>query len=131
MNATDPFDPDHLRLEVEHILPGETAKRPYRHRHRKRFIKGPIPLSWVSIAAVLPGKALAVGMFLWHDAGWRKKQTVKLSLNRLSRLDIHRNSARRGLLALERAGLVSVARASGRAPLVTLLACESGREIES
>ncbi len=44
-----------------------------------KFIKGPIPLDWISRANALPGKAGAVGMALWFLAGVQKRSTVKLT----------------------------------------------------
>ena len=43
------------------------------------FVKGPIPLEWLSGAAKLPGKALHVGVALWYLYGLRKNHTVKLT----------------------------------------------------
>lgn len=94
--------------------------RPPRHRPGEPFLKGPIPWAWIEAAAGLPGRALAVGLFLWHQAGCRRVRTVRLNLSRLPG-GISRQAGRRGLESLERAGLVQIDRAPGRAPTVTLL----------
>ena len=42
-----------------------TASRP------STYLKGPIPLDWLSTAARLPGKSLHVGIALWFMGGFR------------------------------------------------------------
>jgi hypothetical protein len=74
-------------------------------------------------AARLPGQAFKVGVVLWHLAGLKRKPTVALSLSSLNEeMGILRDAARRGLSALEEAGLLSVERHAGRKPIVTILA---------
>jgi hypothetical protein len=41
-----------------------------------RFLKGPIPWSWITTAAALPGQALLVGLCVWRLAGATKSHTV-------------------------------------------------------
>jgi hypothetical protein len=66
----------------------------------------------------LPGKALAVAIHLWFRAGITGDATVSVNLSRMS---IDRSAASRGLVQLERAGLVAVTRGRGRKPAVTIL----------
>lgn len=86
-----------------------------------RFLKGPIPWSWVATAAALPGQALLVGLCLWRLVGAMKNDTVFLGNSDLKSLGIDRASKSRALRALEQAGLIKVARQPGRFPKVTLL----------
>ncbi|HTB77318.1 MAG TPA: hypothetical protein VK762_28935 [Polyangiaceae bacterium] len=95
------------------------AGRLPRHSAGERFLRGPIPWTWLLRAMSLPGRALHVGLHVWQLAGMRGSAVVALSL---SRLGVERTSASRGLAALERAGLVQVARGRGRKPIVTILA---------
>jgi hypothetical protein len=115
--VTDPFDPSRLKPAPTTISTGR-EKRPPRHRPGEKFLKGPLPWRWVEAASKLKGKALAVGLVVWREAGCRKVRTVPLNL---SALVVPRRTAQRGLIALESAGLVSVNRRKGRPPLVTLL----------
>jgi hypothetical protein len=92
-----------------------------RHKVGEKFLKGPIPLSWLTDAARLPGKALHLAVELWFQAGLTKSPKVKLSMKRLSQFGVTRYSAYRALNSLEAAGLVSVARHRGRLSRVTLL----------
>lgn len=99
----------------------DPAPRPRHIRGQGLFLRGPVPMAWLHVAGAIPGKALAVGVELWHWAGRMKSTRVKLNLSRFADRGISRFSAARGLAALERAGLVRCARGSGRTPVVTLL----------
>jgi DNA-binding transcriptional ArsR family regulator len=90
-------------------------------RRTERFLKGPVPMSWLAAAARLPGKALAVGIALWRLAGATKSQTILLSTTEVVPLGVDRNAKSRALRVLEQAGLVSVERRPGRLPRVTIL----------
>jgi hypothetical protein len=114
----DPFDPDRLRLSAS---PSAPARRPPpRPGAGERFLKGPIPMTWIEAAIVLPGKALAVGMFLWFKAGCVRADTVNITYARLAGHGLSESTARRGLRALESAGLVTIERRAGRALRVTI-----------
>jgi hypothetical protein len=91
-------------------------------RRARHFVKGPIPVNWLARAAVHPGKALAVGLAVWHCAGLRKRHDgLALCPKMLARFGITRQAGYRGLLALERANLVGVDRCRGRCPRVSLV----------
>ncbi len=96
-----------------------------RRRSRKRqageFIRGPLPLAWVSHAATLPGKSLAVGMAIWFRTGCRPdRKYVSVCNSTLKRFGVSRTAGYRALRALEQAGLITVERHRGRCPRVTL-----------
>jgi hypothetical protein len=119
---TDPFNPEALRMpgrDLQELL-AQPSIRPPRHRPTERFLKGPIPWPWLEVAARLPGKTLALALALWREAGYRRRRTVKLCLNRVE-LGVTRQASRRALRCLEAAGLVSVARQPGHGLEVTLL----------
>jgi hypothetical protein len=88
-----------------------------------RFLKGPIPWSWITAAAALPGQALLVGLCVWRLAGAMKSETVSFGNSDLKPLGIDRPTKSRALRALERAGLINVNRQPGRFPKVSLIAC--------
>ena len=119
-----------MTLDVERLRLGKKGgslvstpirKGPPRHRPGERFVKGRIPLNWLRTAAHQPGKAIIVALELWFRAGVEMSRTVRISLSNLQ-VDpkLNRSSASRGLAALERTGLVTVVRRSGRKPTVTL-----------
>jgi DNA-binding transcriptional ArsR family regulator len=124
-STPDPFDLKQLALPTRPPLLVTATTAPPRHRPGEKFLKGPIPWSWITAAAALRGKALLVGLDLWREAGCRKARTVPLNLSHLAdTFDISRLTVQRALKALTGAGLVSVAERAGRPPLVTLLHTE-------
>jgi hypothetical protein len=113
----NPFAPG--RLEPAPLtVPTGREHRPPRHGPGEKFLKGPIPWQWIEAAAALPGKALAVGLVVWREAGCRNAATVPLNL---SGLRMPRRTAQRALQSLRDGGLVAVEHRLGRPPLVTLL----------
>lgn len=85
------------------------------------FLRGPIPLDWLSTAGSLSGHAIHVGLTLWFEAGLKRDRTVRLRPSVLRRFGVSRWSAYRALKALEQANLVRVNRRRGRSAIVTLL----------
>jgi hypothetical protein len=115
------LDPNQFRLPESMTAPIPPSSRPPRHRPGEKFLKGPIPWAWLDSAGRLPGKALAVGLLLWKRAGVARKRTIRLCLANSRALGLNRDSARRGIRALERANLVEVRRRPGQALDVTIL----------
>ncbi len=115
-------DPDRLALAeptVGKVL-ASPRRRPPRHRPGEEFLAGPVPLAWLRVAAIWPGRALAVGIALWFKAGVSKRAKVKLTSRVREKVGLSRHSTHRGLAALEQAGLVDVDRQVGRSPVVTI-----------
>src|SRR5262249_17344986 len=111
-----------LRLPspITSIVSTSPREAPIR-KQKGRFLKGPIPLDWLSVAGKLPGRALHVAIAIWFGAGLTRSRQVALSRTWLRHLGVNRYAAYRGLNALESAGLVSVVRHRGRKPMVTIL----------
>jgi hypothetical protein len=98
------------------------ASRLPHHAPRERFLRGPIPWDWLQVAMGLPGHALHVGLALWHQAFLcGGGAVVSHSATAMEKWGVSRYAAMRGLAELERAGLVSVDRHSGRKARVTIL----------
>lgn len=114
------LDPNALRLKG-HRVEVSVARVVRRRIDGDRFLKGPIPLSWLARAAKRPGRALHVGVALWFLAGLARSETVRLSSATLRTLGVDRHAARRALQLLEAEGLVSVVRRPGSNPVVTIL----------
>ena len=85
------------------------------------FLKGPIPIAWLNVAAKLPGKALNVGIAIWWLAGMSKTTAFKLTGKSLNQLCVSRDAASDGLKRLEECGLVLVNRSPGQRPTVQIL----------
>jgi len=116
------FNPDRLRLSASSDrTPVPPAARLPRHQRGSKFLKGPIPLVWLTAAAKQPGRAVHVALAIWFLAGIKRTPTIALSTSLLSTFGVDRYAGYRGLNALERVRLVSVIRHSGRLPIVTIL----------
>ena len=109
------------RFRIQPGSPRQNLGNPPRPRQGERFLKGPIPLPWLSAAAKLPGKSLHVGIALWYAAGLTRSRVVPLSNVGAQHFGLDRNAKYRALGWLESAGLVAVTRKLGRAPLVTIM----------
>ena len=117
-------DLERLRLDGgQFAIPKGKGTEPSKYRPRK-FLKGPIPLEWLWAAGGLPGKALHAGVALWYQAGLRRSRMIHFSYKSAQHFGVKRDSAYRALKSLEGAGLVTVCRAPGRCPVVTLLVGE-------
>ena len=91
------------------------------------FLKGPVPLRWLGQAAALPGKTFQVAVALWWRHGMAKGQPFKLTRKALEIFAVERDAASLGLVRLEHAGLIQVARQPGQRPLITIvLSAEHG-----
>jgi len=124
------IDPKRLALPGKSLPPKTEIKSPEphgkapKHKPGQRFLRGPIPWSWVCTASVASGQGsgLKVAMAIWHLVGLnRGKAAIRLSGARLRELGVDRHAGYRGLSSLEEAGLVRVDRQPGRNPLVTVL----------
>jgi len=124
-----PLDPDRLRITSANSPKSEPNKPKRSVKKTKRFLKGPIPLDWLTQAGRQSGKALHVGIALWFLSGLnRSKKRIALSQSTLRIFGVSRHSGYRGLSNLEKAGLISVVRHSGRNPIVTLLLPTADRD---
>jgi len=90
------------------------------------FLKGPIPLEWLTKALRLGGKAPHVALAIRFQHGMRPTEPVALTATLLRKFGCdNRQSAYRALNGLAKAGLVSVNRSKGKCPRVTLTAIDS------
>ena len=113
------IDPSRLRLGCQ--TERATKRQLPRHKAGEKFLKGPIPMDWLSAAARLPGKSLHVAIAIWFTASLNKSATVPLSNLAGLPFGLDRNAKYRALKWLEEKNLISIERKLGRSPLVTLL----------
>ena len=113
------IDPARVRLGTAANF--RAPKRLPRPKAGERFLKGPIPLTWLSTAAKLPGKSLHVAIAIWLTASLAKSATVPLSNLAALPFGLDRNAKYRALQWLEEARLIEVQRNLGRSPIVTVL----------
>ncbi len=87
------------------------------------FIKGPIPLDWVSKAACLGGKSLHLALAVWWRCKLTRRASVKLTPSICQAFGVHSRRGRNlAIQKLAGANLVSVERSKTASPVVTLLA---------
>ena len=80
-------------------------------------------MNWLAIAAKIPRRnAVLVGLMIFHLAGLnRRRDGLTLTVKRCEVFGLGRKSVQRGLLDLEKMGLVSVERSPGRAARVDII----------
>ncbi|MEA3188821.1 MAG: hypothetical protein QOD99_2651 [Chthoniobacter sp.] len=97
------------------------AKNKLVRRFHGEFLKGPIPLSWLSCAAKLPGKALHVALAIWFEYGRRKRPSFRLTTAVLKRFNVARKAGYHALEALTREKLIDIQRQRGKNPTISLI----------
>jgi hypothetical protein len=117
------IDPKRVQFERQPTSgsPSPPRSKPPRLKSGGRFLRGPIPLDWLSRAAALPGRSLHVAIAVWFMAGLKKTAVVPVSNITGLQFGLDRNAKYRALEWLENASLISVERRAGRAPIVTIL----------
>ena len=117
------IDPNRLRIERKTTsrVMSSAQSMPPRPKAGGMFLRGPVPLDWLSRAAALPGRSLHVAIAIWFMAGLKKTRSVPVSNITGLQFGLDRNAKYRALEWLENANLVSVVRQAGRAPIVTIL----------
>ena len=108
------------------IEPEGLSKRIPRHRQGEHFLKGPMPLGWLTAAENRPGKVLRIAIALWYRAGLTGSPTINLSNLAVSPFGVERDAKRRVLRLLEYAGLVTVDHPPHASPIVHLLDAPAG-----
>lgn len=104
------------RLQLDPVT-GALIAAPKKHL----FLRGPIPLEWLSKAATLPGKTIHLSLALWWLHGMAKGVSFKLTQKSLRSLNVDRGATSAGLRRLEQAGLVQVERKLGQRPTIKIL----------
>ena len=103
-----------VEVEIE-----TTASRAAERRRSARFLKGPIPLASLAVAARLRGRALAL-LLIHHRTAVTGEPMASVPVRLLAEFGIGRDAKGRGLRELEAAGLVRVQRQRGRTARVGL-----------
>lgn len=88
---------------------------------KKLFLRGPVPMDWLSQAAELPGKTLNVALAIWWLNGMTQSEYFKLTRKSLNLLCIKRDAASISLKRLEGAGLIKVQRKVGQRPIISIV----------
>jgi hypothetical protein len=86
-----------------------------------KFVKGPIPWSWLEKAAHVDSMALSTAWIIWFYYGVTGKRIFKFSNAHLETFNISRQAKSRVLKKLEAAGLIKITKAVGRSPIVEIV----------
>jgi hypothetical protein len=123
------IDLKRVKIERQPMSRSSSSQRlkPPRPQGGGRFLRGPIPLDWLSRAAALPGRSLHVAIAVWFMAGLKKTSVVPVSNITGLQFGLDRNAKYRALEWLENANLITVERRAGRAPIVTILGAPNER----
>jgi hypothetical protein len=92
-----------------------------------RFLRGPIPLIDLEVASSLPGKCLAILIVAHHRCALTRRARVTLPKAVLAAFGVGKDSKSKGLMQLERAGLIHVVRSKGKAVIVELASHLNGQ----
>ena len=76
------------------------------------FLKGPIPLDWLTRSAQLGGKVLHVALAIWFERGRRNKDEICLTTGLLKRFNVERKAKYEALRRLTDAGLITFVKAT-------------------
>ena len=115
-------DPDSLRLTG--ALPVVVPASPRRCSPRQHYLGGKPPMAWLSRAHKAGKAALAAGTALWFKRGLQggKNAPIRVDSSLRRSMGLTPDQARRGVHALERAGLLEVRRGGrGRCAEVTII----------
>ena len=86
------------------------------------FLKGPIPLDWLSRCRDISSAAFILGIAAWHSAALhRRQEDLPLTPSILRPFRIAERTMSRVLTQLEAAGLLTARCERGRSPRVSLL----------
>jgi hypothetical protein len=81
--------------------------------------------NWLSRAAQLPGRALHVALGIQFETAVQRKSTIQLGNHLLRSWGVNYDAKRRGLQALEAAGLITVEYRLQANPVVTVCQAET------
>ena len=116
----DPIDLASYRLDGKpYELPPIKTKKIRRNEPGTPFIAS-LPIPWIAEAAKLPGHSLHVALAIMYVYGMKRGQAVVLTRYHFNIFSTTRGSARRGLDALQQAGLIEYTKA-GQKYKVTVL----------
>lgn len=88
----------------------------------QRYLKGPVPWPWLQRAMRAPGKAVSVGIALWHLAGMKGSPRFGVTVGRLAReTGLAPRTCQRAIRSLEADGLIQVDRPPGRKMQVVII----------
>lgn len=116
------LDPDNFRLNQPLTL--AVPASPRLRSPRQLYLGGQPPMAWLARAHTAGKAALATGIALWFKRGLQggKNAPIRVDSSLRRSMGLTQDQARRGVRALERAGLLEVHRGGrGRCAEVTII----------
>jgi len=104
--------------EVRYIFGKEGGYTPA--KKSDPFLKGPIPLVWITKISALPGKAFQTALAILWLTDMAGGGAIKLSRQAMQRFSLSADAAREGVKRLEAAQVITVARNAGQKHWITL-----------
>jgi hypothetical protein len=97
--------------------------QPFTPTRDEKFVRGPLPLLWLQEASRLGGKhTMATALALWHIVGLAKSLEIRANQSSIKNVwGFSRDSARRAMERLEKAGLIRINRKKGSVSGVTII----------
>ena len=108
----------HIPVRRHQFRPSSTGPSLVEVANTKPFLKGPIPMDWVSAAAHLPGKSLNLALAARWLVDMNGGKPAKITRKALDLFHVSEDACSDGLRRLEDAGLITVIRHSGQRPVV-------------
>ncbi|MGZ8174000.1 MULTISPECIES: hypothetical protein [Methylobacter] len=94
-----------------------------------KFLKGPISLTWLQAASLLPGKSFHIAIVICFPVGLKKSNRAKLTQRLLNEFDIKRYCKYQALIRLSVAGPISQETTKEKKPIAATLLAIRGNQI--
>jgi hypothetical protein len=88
---------------------------------KELFLRGPIPLAWLSRAANLPGKTINTALAICWLVGMSNNKPIKLNRGALKHFNISKDAVRDALRRLESDGLILLQRMPSKQPSIEII----------
>ena len=98
----------------------------HKRRIRGGFLKGPVPLTRLQLAANLPGKALVTYIAIRHRCDIQRGDETTLPTKYMEKWGVRQDAKIRAQDHLRRAGLITTIRKPGRTTVIRLMPDEGG-----
>jgi hypothetical protein len=109
-------------MEEQQIKLSSTEKLIRNKKSAKGFIKGPIELPWITETCKLSKSAIKVALALSFLRGIQGNTWFKFESHIAKRFGIDRQCKSRGLIELEKSGLIEIDQKAGSLPLIKITA---------
>lgn len=118
----DLSDIDSYRLAGKPYEAPPVKTKKVRHYESGTPFIAAMPRDWIAEAAKLPGHALHVALAIMYVYGMKRGQEVVLTRYHFDLFDIARGPTRRGLDALQQAGLIEYTKVGQKCKITVIIA---------